>query len=47
MLKAITSVANTGSIAFHRALGFEATVVDDYAGPGNPRAVFRRPLPLL
>jgi len=46
MLKAITSVANTGSIAFHRALGFEATVVDDYAGPGNPRVVFRRPLPL-
>jgi ribosomal protein S18 acetylase RimI-like enzyme len=46
MLKAITSLANTGSIAFHRALGFEATVVDDYAGPGNPRVVFRRPLPL-
>ena len=43
-LKAITSVTNTGSIAFHRALGFDATVVDDYSGSGEPRVVFSRGL---
>ncbi|MFF1445599.1 GNAT family N-acetyltransferase [Streptomyces sp. NPDC058295] len=48
-LKAITSVANTGSIAFHRSLGFEAKIVDDYDGPGRTMAVFDRDLvvPLL
>lgn len=45
-LKAITSVENTGSIAFHRRLGFDAKVVDDYNGPGRPMAVFHRDLPL-
>ncbi|MEU1801173.1 GNAT family N-acetyltransferase [Streptomyces sp. NPDC019937] len=45
-LKAITSVENTGSIAFHRSLGFDAKVVDDYNGPGRPMAVFHRDLPL-
>ncbi|MFF9347714.1 GNAT family N-acetyltransferase [Streptomyces sp. NPDC014734] len=44
-LKAITSVGNTGSTAFHRSLGFEAEVVDDYNGPGLPMTVFRRELP--
>ena len=39
-LKAITSVANSGSIAFHTAIGFEATRVEDYSGPGEPRIVF-------
>ncbi|SEF16986.1 GNAT family N-acetyltransferase [Streptomyces sp. Ag109_O5-10] len=45
-LKAITSVRNTGSIAFHRGLGFDAEIVDDYNGPGRTMAVFRRDLPL-
>lgn len=45
-LKAITSVGNTGSIAFHRSLGFDAEIVDDYDGPGRTMAVFRRVLPL-
>ncbi|MGA5320951.1 GNAT family N-acetyltransferase [Streptomyces seoulensis] len=45
-LKAITSVGNSGSIAFHRSLGFEAEVVDDYDGPGRAMAVFHRDLPL-
>ncbi|WP_055585275.1 GNAT family N-acetyltransferase [Peterkaempfera griseoplana] len=45
-LKAITSVGNTGSIAFHRSLGFDARIVDDYNGPGRAMAVFRRALPL-
>ncbi|WP_329321828.1 GNAT family N-acetyltransferase [Streptomyces sp. NBC_01262] len=46
-LKAITSVGNTGSIAFHRRLGFEVRIVDDYNGPGRTMAVFQRDLPLL
>jgi len=43
-LKAITSVANTNSVAFHTAIGFSAEVVDDYAGEGEPRVVFMRTL---
>ncbi|MER6212058.1 GNAT family N-acetyltransferase [Streptomyces sp. NPDC001642] len=43
-LKAITSVTNEGSIAFHRALGFAARVVEDYDGAGVPRVVFTREL---
>ncbi|MFW6692718.1 GNAT family N-acetyltransferase [Streptomyces sp. MAR4 CNX-425] len=45
-LKAITSVSNTGSREFHRRLGFEARVVDDYDGEARPMVVFTRPLPL-
>ncbi len=44
-LKAITSVANTGSVAFHRRLGFEVKQVDDYDGPGTPMMVMTRRLP--
>ncbi|MFE2586783.1 GNAT family N-acetyltransferase [Streptomyces sp. NPDC059378] len=44
-LKAITSLGNTGSIAFHRSLGFDAQTVDDYNGPGQAMVVFRRALP--
>jgi GNAT superfamily N-acetyltransferase len=44
-LKAITSIGNTGSIAFHRSLGFDVRVVEDYNGPGQPRVVFTRGLP--
>ncbi|MFG2725955.1 GNAT family N-acetyltransferase [Streptomyces canus] len=43
-LKAITSVTNEASIAFHRSLGFDARVVEDYHGPGRPRVVFTRDL---
>jgi GNAT superfamily N-acetyltransferase len=43
-LKAITTPANHGSIAFHRALGMTATTVPDYAGPGEPRVVFHADL---
>ncbi|MFD5123996.1 GNAT family N-acetyltransferase [Streptomyces sp. NPDC058385] len=45
-LKAITSIENTGSIAFHRSLGFDAEIVHDYNGPGLAMAVFHRDLPL-
>ena len=43
-LKAITSTANTGSVAFHTGIGFQAEVVEDYAGPGLPFVVFTREL---
>ncbi|WP_166527633.1 GNAT family N-acetyltransferase [Geodermatophilus sp. DSM 44513] len=43
-LQAITTTANTGSIRFHERLGFTARVVDDYAGPGEPRVLFSLPL---
>jgi ribosomal protein S18 acetylase RimI-like enzyme len=45
-LKAITTVTNGGSIAFHRRLGFDVRQVDDYSGPAVPRMVMTRPLPL-
>lgn len=43
-LKAITAVTNTGSVAFHTAIGFGAEVVEDYAGPGKTMVVFTRDL---
>ncbi|MGC0334707.1 ribosomal protein S18 acetylase RimI-like enzyme [Streptomyces sp. SAI-170] len=45
-LKALTSVENTSSIAFHRSLGFDVKIVDDYNGPGQAMTVFHRDLPL-
>lgn len=45
VVSAITAVANTGSVAFHRALGFTVTgPVDDYNGPGRSMLVFERAL---
>lgn len=44
LLKAITTVGNEGSVAFHRALGFTVERVSDYAGPGRDRYVFTRTL---
>jgi predicted GNAT superfamily acetyltransferase len=43
--KAITSVANSGSVVFHRRLGFEAVSAEDYDGRGKPMMVMTRPLP--
>jgi GNAT superfamily N-acetyltransferase len=43
-LKAITSVTNTGSVAFHTALGFTAVTDPDHNGSGAPMVVFRREL---
>ncbi|MFF3228885.1 GNAT family N-acetyltransferase [Nocardia suismassiliense] len=43
-LKAITSPTNEGSISFHRSLDFEARLIEDYDGPGQPRMVFTRDL---
>ena len=45
VVSAITAVANTGSVAFHRALGFTVTgPVENYNGPGRPMLVFERVL---
>ena len=45
VVSAITAVANAGSVAFHRALGFSVTgPVEDYNGPGRPMLVFERVL---
>jgi len=44
-LKAITNVINTGSVAFHRRLGFDVRRVEDYDGSGIPMMVMTRPLP--
>jgi L-amino acid N-acyltransferase YncA len=41
-VEAITSTANTGSIAFHRRLGFSTEMIEDYSGPGQDRVLFRR-----
>ncbi|TWF74412.1 L-amino acid N-acyltransferase YncA [Pseudonocardia hierapolitana] len=53
-VRAITSPTNTGSIAFHRAMGFTVepgdrevdgvSVHSDYDGPGQHRVCFRREL---
>jgi GNAT superfamily N-acetyltransferase len=41
-LKAITTVGNEQSVAFHRRLGFTVRVAEEYNGPGQPRVVFTR-----
>ncbi|WP_431771252.1 N-acetyltransferase family protein [Streptomyces cucumeris] len=53
-VRAITSPGNTGSIAFHRAMGFSLEPGDheldgvpvylDYDGPGRHRVCFHRPI---
>ena len=43
-IKAITTHGNEGSIRFHLALGFSASEVEDYAGPGRKRLVFTKDL---
>lgn len=44
-VSAITAPSNSGSVAFHRALGFTVTgPVADYNGPGRPMLVFSRSL---
>jgi GNAT superfamily N-acetyltransferase len=43
-LKGVTTTGNEASIAFHLATGWEATQIDDYAGPARPRVVLRKTL---
>jgi ribosomal protein S18 acetylase RimI-like enzyme len=45
VVRCVTSPANSGSLAFHKALGFEVErVAEDYDGPGEDRVVFVRQL---
>lgn len=43
-MTAITTPGNAGSLAFHARLGFTATTVPDYSGPGADRVLLRREL---
>jgi ribosomal protein S18 acetylase RimI-like enzyme len=43
-LHAITTPANTASIAFHARLGMTSLRVPDYSGPGEDRILLRRSL---
>jgi predicted GNAT superfamily acetyltransferase len=41
VVRCVTSPANEGSVAFHRALGFEAErIAENYDGPGEDRVLF-------
>jgi ribosomal protein S18 acetylase RimI-like enzyme len=45
VVRCVTSPANTDSVAFHEALGFEVDrVAPDYDGPGEDRVLFLKPL---
>lgn len=44
LLKAITTLGNEASVSFHRALGWNAAEIEDYAGPGRMRIVFTKAL---
>lgn len=43
-LKAITTLGNEVSVRFHSAVGWSATEIEGYAGPGRPRVVFTKEL---
>jgi hypothetical protein len=45
-IRALAAPHREGSVAFHRALGFEGPLVQGYLGPGEDRIVFERPLPV-
>jgi len=47
VVRAVTAPVNTTSVAFHSAMGFTVTgPVEDYDGPGSPKMVFERRLPV-
>lgn len=43
-VQCVTSPLNTGSLAFHRAMGFDGREVADYDGPGEHRVVLAKDL---
>lgn len=45
-MRALAAPYREGSIAFHRALGFDGPLVEGYLGPGEDRIVFERSLPV-
>lgn len=44
-MKAITTLGNEGSQAFHQVLGWDMAEIEGYAGPGRTRIVFTKELP--
>lgn len=45
VVSAVTAPGNSGSIGFHRSMGFTVTgPIPDYNGPGRDLVVFERPL---
>ncbi len=45
-VRALAAPHREGSIAFHRALGFDGPLQGAYLGPGEDRIVFERALPI-
>jgi GNAT superfamily N-acetyltransferase len=45
-IRALAAPQREGSIAFHRALGFDGPLVEGFLGPGEDRIVFERALPV-
>jgi len=45
-IRALAAPGREGSIAFHRALGFDGPLITGYLGPGQDRIVFERALPI-
>lgn len=46
-VRAVTSPVNSGSLAFHRALGFDVSPVQEgYDGPGQDRVLLTREIPV-
>ena len=43
-VEAVTMPSNSGSIGFHERLGFRSALVPGYAGPGEDRVHFVRPV---
>ncbi len=43
-VRCVTSPVNTGSVAFHRSMGFSDRLHTDHDGPGVDRVVFNRDL---
>lgn len=45
VVRAVTAPVNSGSIAFHTAMGFTVTgPIDGYDGPSSAKVLFERPL---
>lgn len=45
-IRALAAPQREGSIAFHRALGFDGPLLEGFLGPGEDRIVFERALPV-
>lgn len=39
-VQATTMPESSGAISFHSSMGFSGELIEDYAGPGNPRVFF-------